>query len=209
MRFGPWLPLLLLLPLTACAIEPALESGDVLFQDDFSRTMSGWDQHQSELYEASYHNDHYSIRVIPPDTDVWSTPNLHFDDVRLQVEASKSAGPDNNLFGLVCRYQDPRNFYFFAISSDGYAGIGLNKDGGRRLLTGDALVPAEAVRQGTGANVLRADCVGYQLRLYVNGVLVAEAQAAEWQSGDVGLLAGSYDQGGVVINFDNFSVVEP
>jgi hypothetical protein len=65
------------------------------------------------------------------------------------------------------------------------------------------------VRQGQAGNVVRADCLGYDLRLYINGVLVAEAQAAEWPAGDVGMIAGTYDTPGVRIYFDNFSVVQP
>ncbi|MGA9533860.1 MAG: hypothetical protein WBR18_14165 [Anaerolineales bacterium] len=85
----------------------------------------------------------------------------------------------------------------------------MNKDGRRRLLSDDALLPSAAVRQGQAGNVIRADCIGYNLRLYVNGVLVAEAQAAEWPTGDVGLIAGTYDQNELEVWYDNFSVVEP
>jgi hypothetical protein len=38
---------------------------------------------------------------------------------------------------------------------------------------------------------------------------VAEAQASEWARGDVGLLTGTGVQPGVVIDFDNFSVLQP
>jgi hypothetical protein len=47
------------------------------------------------------------------------------------------------------------------------------------------------------------------LALFVNGRLVAEAQAAEWQSGDIGLIAGTYDLPGTDVLFDNFSVLQP
>jgi hypothetical protein len=197
------------LTLAACGLRMSVRSGDVLFQDDFSRSISGWDQHHDATYDADYRQGMYAIQVHGTDTDVWSTVGLHFDDVKVQVEASKIDGPDNNIYGVLCRYQDARNFYFFVISSDGYAGIGVNKDGRRRLLSGEALLPSAAVRQGQAGNVIRADCIGFNLRLYVNGVLVAEAQAAEWPTGDVGLIAGTYDRSGLEVWYDNFSVVEP
>lgn len=200
---------LLALSLTSCASALRADAGEVLFQDDFSRRISGWDQHQDDTYSADYVDGFYLMQVHQAGTDVWSTPDLDFGDVRVQVEASKIAGPDDNVFGVLCRYQDARNFYFFVISSDGYAGIGINKDGRRRLISAEALLPSAAVRQGEAGNVIRADCLGYHLRLFVNGVLVAEAQAAEWTSGDVGLLAGTYETAGVQILFDNFSVVQP
>lgn len=200
---------LLGLALSACALSMTVRPGDVLFQDDFSRPISGWDQHHDSTYDADYLNGMYAIRVHQPDTDVWATVGLHFDDVKVQVEASKIDGPDDNIIGVLCRYQDARNFYFFVIASDGYAGIGVNKDGRRRLLSDDALLPSAAVRQGQAGNVIRADCIGYNLRLYVNGVLVAEAQAAEWPAGDVGLIAGTYEGSELEVWYDNFSVVEP
>jgi hypothetical protein len=195
--------------IAGCNWTPPVDSGEVLFQDDFSRTISGWDQEVQSAYQADYFEGTYSIQILAANTDAWSTPGLQFSNSMIQVEASKAAGPDNNLFGLLCRYQDARNFYFLVISSDGYAGIGLNKDGRRQILSGEALLPSAAVRQGQAGNVLRADCLDFNLKLYVNGVLVAEAQAAEWAQGDVGLMAGSYDEGGVRILFDNFSVVKP
>lgn len=204
-RFGIFTALLI----AACSWTPPVNSGEVLFQDDFSREISGWDQVDQPEYKADYYQGTYSIEILAPNTDAWSTPGLAFGNVIVQVEASKAAGPDDNLFGLLCRYQDARNFYFFVVSSDGYAGIGLNKDGRRQLLSGEALLPSAAVRQGQAGNVLRADCLEFNLRLYVNGVLVAEAQAAEWPRGDVGLISGSYDEAGVRLLFDNFSVVKP
>jgi hypothetical protein len=208
-RSSPILLILLACLTAACGLTMTVRSGDVLFQDDFSRSLSGWDQHHDSVYDADYRDGYYAIDVHQPDTDTWATVGLGFDDVKVQVEASKVQGPDNNIFGVLCRYQDARNFYFFVISSDGYAGIGLNKDGRRRLLSDEALLPSAAVRQGQAGNVIRADCIGYNLRLYVNGVLVAEAQAAEWPTGDVGLIAGTYTGGGLEVRFDNFSVVEP
>jgi hypothetical protein len=200
---------LLALAVSGCGLDLSVTSGEVLFQDDFTRPMSGWDQIHSPLYQADYESGLYTILVHAPRTDAWATPGLDFEDTQIQVEANKIAGPDDNIFGLICRYQDPRNFYFLVVSSDGYAGIGLIKDGRRQLLSGEALLPSAAVRQGQTANVIRGDCIDFSLRLYVNGVLVAESQAAEWRSGDVGLLAGTYDEPSVQIVFDNFSVVQP
>ena len=60
-----------------------------------------------------------------------------------------------------------------------------------------------------GSNYLRAECVGEQLRLMVNGQLVAQSVTQNVIMGDVGLIAGSYEKSGVNIRFDNFSTVQP
>jgi hypothetical protein len=201
---------LVALSLGACQSGPTqAQPGDVLFQDDFSRALSGWDRHHDEAYTVDYADGTYRMRIDAPNADAVSNPGLDFKDVRIQAEAAKVDGPDNNLLGLVCRYQDAGDFYFFAISSDGYAGIGVSKSGRRHLLDHQTLLPSARILTGSATNVIRADCIGYQLSLYVNGALISQAQAAEWQDGDVGLMVGSYAQGGVEIAFDNFSVTQP
>lgn len=185
------------------------QPGEVLFQDDFSRTLSGWDRHHESAYSVDYEDGAYHMRIDSPHADAVSTPDLDFTDLRVQVEATKTDGPDNNLFGVVCRYQNPADFYFFAVSSDGYAGIGVSKSGRRHLLSNPTLLPSAKILTGASTNVLRVECIGYQLNLYVNGSLVSQAQAAEWAEGDVGLMVGSYDQAGVEVAFDNLSVTQP
>jgi hypothetical protein len=194
----------------ACNLQsPPAVSGDVLFQDDFTRTMSGWDRYKDDLYSADYATGGYRIQVFAPQTDAWANPGLNLTDVRIEFDATKQAGPDNNSFGVLCRYQDTHDFYFFLISSDGYTGIGISIDGRRVLLSGDTMYPSGAVLLGDATNHIRADCIGSQLALYVNGILVAQAQSSQWGSGDVGLTAGSYDEPGVDILFSNFSVIQP
>jgi len=196
--------------LAACQPSPTqAQPGAVLFQDDFSRTLSGWDRHRETAYWVDYQDGAYHMRINATNADAVSNPGLDFKNVRVQVEAAKVDGPDNNLFGIVCRYQDPGDFYFFAVSSDGYAGIGVSKSGRRHLLSHETLLPSPRILSGNATNVLRADCVGYELTLYVNGSVVSQAQAAEWDEGDVGLMVGSYEQGGVEIAFDNLSVTQP
>lgn len=185
------------------------EPGAILFQDAYSDPNSGWDRYEDSTYVSDYFDGRYIIGVFAPDTDAWANPGLEFGDVRIDVEARKDAGPDDNAYGVLCRYQDLRNFYFFLISSDGYTGIGISKEGRRKLISGDTMLPSDSVVRGEAINIIRAECEGYDLRLLVNGDLVVEAQASEWTRGDVGLIAGTYASPGVVVSFDNFSVRNP
>lgn len=205
----PWALFGALLVSACSLLELQTEPGGVLFQDDFSRPSSGWDRYQDETYASDYHDGAYRLHILRPNTDAWANPGLDFEDVRIEVDATKIGGPDDNIYGVLCRYQDPRNFYYLLISSDGFTGIGVYKDGRRLLLTDESLLPSSAVVHGSATNHIRADCVGRRLSLIVNGQLVAEASAAEWERGDVGLIAGSYDLAGAEILFDNFSVLQP
>lgn len=196
--------------LGSCAwLKPQVQSGEVLFQDDFAINTSGWDRYQDSAYEADYDQGSYRIKVNTADTMVWSLPDLSYSDVILRVQSWRSAGPEDNLFGLICRYENADNFIFFALSSDGFVGIGQYMSGDRNLLTDESLLPFEAVRRGDNINLVEAGCVGEQLTLSVNGERAAQARVDWVASGDVGLLAGTYSEPGVEIRFDNFSMLQP
>lgn len=185
------------------------KSGSLLFQDAFSDPSSGWDRVRQAEGLTDYDNGAYRIYIDDTHADYWANPGLTFTDVNLEVEAKKIGGPDNNNYGLLCRYQNRNNFYFFIVSSDGYYGIGKVENGTQRLIHPDQMHPSWAIRKGSGANHLRAVCEGSRLALWVNGELVAETRDTNFASGDIGLIAGSFDQPGVDIVFDQLVVRIP
>ena len=187
--------------------EPA-EAG-VLFFDDFSDPDSGWDRTDYDGSTTDYLDGQYQILVTDTSADFWANPGLDFGDVHVETLATKAGGPDDNDFGVICRYQDLDNFYYFVISSDGYAGIIKLIDGENIGLGSEELEPTDAILQGDSTNLIEAECVGSTLRLYVNGELVAEAEDTAFSQGDVGLIAGTYDIPGTDIRFDDFLVTEP
>ena len=204
---------MLALALAACQslllAEWTAKSGDVLFRDDFVENSSGWTRLASPVGIMDYANDGYRILVNAPRHDYWSTPGLDFGDMRIEVDAVKLSGPDSNRLGIICRYQDEQNFYFFVISSDGYYGVGKMRGGTYTLLGQEMMAYNAAIQTGGAPNHLRADCIGGSLALYVNDALVGIAQDADFTSGDVGLLAGAFEQAGVDVLFDNFVVIKP
>lgn len=182
---------------------------EVLFQDDFSDPSSGWDQINVEEGITDYENGYYRVQVNTPDTDIWGNPGLDFTDVTVEVQATKASGPDDNDFGLICRYQDIDNFYFFIISSDGYYGIGKVVEGEQTLIDRDQMQPDESIAQGNATNHLKADCVGSALSLHANGKSLIQVEDTTFASGDVGLIAGTFAQPGTEIHFDDFVVKKP
>ncbi|MCL4528530.1 MAG: hypothetical protein M1282_03860 [Chloroflexi bacterium] len=177
-----------------------------IFMDDFSNPNSGWDRVQKDYKITDYANGGYRIWVNKEKIDVWATPRKNFaGDVNIEVDATKVAGPDDNDFGVICRYQDSDNFYQFLISSDGYAGIARVKNGDQSFLSSDKMEPAAAIHQGAATNHIRVTCIGSALSLSVNGKQIASANDASFTSGDVGLIAGTFSNVGVDILFSNFS----
>jgi hypothetical protein len=177
-----------------------------IFVDDFSDPASGWDRQSPSGGVTDYANGQYRILVNEPDLTVWSLAHKNFDDqVGIQVDATKARGPDDNEFGVFCRYQDNDNYYQFLISSDGFALIGKQFNGTNVGLSSEKMQFTDAIRQGAATNRIHATCMGDTLTLSVNGQEVARATDSSFSSGDVGLFAGTFDTAGVDILFDDFS----
>jgi hypothetical protein len=181
----------------------------VLFQDDFSDTSSGWDRVNVSEGVTDYVDDKYRIFVNTTSTDVWANPGLNFTDVIVEVDATKVAGPDDNDFGLICRYEDVDNFYQFIVSSDGFYGIAKVVDGTQELIGETDLLPSDAIKTGNVTNRIQAQCIGRKLTLSVNGEQIASFDDAAFTSGDVGLFAGTFSVAGTDVHFDNFVVKKP
>jgi hypothetical protein len=208
-------PILLLLTTTlACSAAQQLgqslvPSGNVLYQDDFSNPRSGWGSLNGEAGVAAYTNNAYHIYIKSPNVNLWAHPGQDFSAVQIEADTLTTSGPPENRMGLICRMKDDANFYYFMISNDGYYGIGKVKDGKWSLLETQEMLPHSAIRTGGQKNHLRADCVANLFILYVNGQLVGSAADKDFTTGDVGLLAGSFDAPGVDVYFDNFVVYKP
>lgn len=205
--------LFLLFLLSACS-GPSLSEittppGGVLFQDDFSKANSGWGEAQVDLGQAGYVNDAYRFRIESPRVDFWAHPGRAFSFVRIEADVAPLPNTSLGRMGLVCRLVDEQNFYFFVVTSDGYYGIGKTQNGQASLLGMDQMARHEAIYADGQVNRLRADCIAELLIFYVNDTLVGSAMDSDFQRGDVGLLAGSFEQGGVDVLFDNFVVYKP
>jgi hypothetical protein len=204
----PILICLCLLPaMVGCAPEGAL-GNRVLFQDDFSDTGGGWTTLRKDNQVMDYEDGSFRFVVTQPQYDYWSTPQLRFTDTHIVADAIKTdGGGDDNDFGILCRYQDKDNFYGFLISSDGYYGISQRKNGDHRIISPEGkMLYSELIHKGSASNQIGADCVGNRLALYVNGSKLVEVENSDFQSGDVGLLAGTLSSPRVEIHFDNFVV---
>ncbi len=195
-------------PLGSASPEQSLPSGSILFQDDFSRPITGFDHFMTAEGIMDYDSGGYRILVNAQQTNFWATPRRNFADVRMEVDTGKLGGPDENRIGLLCRYSN-NNYYFFLVTSDGYYGMGIFYNGQAALLGQSEMQPNENIKKGLAVNHLRADCTGNTLTFYANGFQVASAQDAILKSGDVGLLAGTFTQPGADVVFDNFVVLKP
>lgn len=190
-------------------LEPSSATLDGLF-DDFSDPDSGWDVGSGDAGAVGYTDGEYVIRVDEVDYSLWANPGVTFDDVVVGVTMQLDANSAPSDMGAICRYEDADNFIYGEITSDGFYGITQIKDGDLRVLTGGGKLQAnDSIRQDTRSNQLQFLCAGSNFALFVNDQFIDAIQADAPASGDVGLIAGTFEKGGARVRFDDFSAVLP
>lgn len=195
------------LPTSIAQTIPSGNSGDILYQELFSDNTSGWDRAINDGGIMDYDSGGYRFLIRQPKLNYWSTPGKLFGDVRVEADVTRLNGPDENRAGLICRYQGG-DYYFFIISTDGFYGIGKFIGGQAILLGQESMLQSELIMAGE-MNHLRADCVGNTLTFYVNFTQVASVQDNDFPTGDVGILAGAFNEPDVDVLFQNFVVIQP
>lgn len=191
----------------------ACQSSGVLFEDDFSGNQNcGWILYNRGGAVTAIEEGVLRISVSQPGQIWWTNPGRNFDDAIITVEARQVSGPNNNAYGVICRYQNEANFYLFLISGDGYYAIGKYQTGSDQiqyLTESDQYVYSEAINQGIATNRIRAACVGDQLSLTVNGIPLLTVTDPTFVTGDLGLGVSTLEPGTAVVQFDNVRVIAP
>ena len=190
----------------AAATLPPLPNYKLRRQDDFS-DEAGWHTEEQDNFAFQFQDGGYLITVNIPNAYIWSIWDRDFSDTRQEVEGSWEGGPQDGYYGLVCRHQDGQNYYGLAISSTGAYRILKNKEGTMEFLA-DGMAPAGIIRSGE-TNRVTADCIGETLSLYANGRLLAQVQDDDFETGVVGLLAGTKLVTGFTARFDNYALFSP
>jgi hypothetical protein len=180
------------------------EPGQV-FIDDFSNRDSGWSSEYTENADWDYYMGGYRVSVRTSETSAWTYIVDHeYENVRLVVDAKKIGGQENNHYGLICRSQDNADTYYAAlISSTGHFGIYRRLQGGN-LKAISREETSVVINQGFSLNLIEMSCVGSQISLTVNGVLLKEVYDRSIKSGTVGMLVMTDLTESNDILFDNF-----
>ena len=185
--------------------------GAILFSETFETNSGNW----TELLEedgsmVGYQAGGLRFVVNATQRDKISIFKSSQDDAIISVDVQKLNGPDDNLTGVVCRWQNIGNYYAFLISSDAYYGIARVQDGNYQMLTNEFMeLNEDIIHQGNASNHIRVGCVQNALWLEVNDTVVAGIYDDTFSKGKIGLLAGSTVEAGVDILFDNFTLTQP
>lgn len=189
---------------------PPLPPANVLFEDDFGSSGSGWETGDYDGGNVGYKNGVYSVTSY--DGRMWGLANQSFSDVVIEVDATQVSAPanDNNAYGIVCREQGDEggSGYYLMISGDGNYTIAKIVNGDVEYLV--EWTTSSAIRQGNATNHIRAICDGSNLVLFANGQRLASANDSSYTSGDIALTATSLeDDESTEIHFDNLVVRKP
>lgn len=189
--------------------EAGIPKSQILYSDDFSRQNGGWTTTESPSgSKVAYAHQGLEFLIHDVERDYWSTRDADYGDVGVGVDASKLGGPDDNTFGVICRFQDEKNFYAFLISSDGYYGIVKVKNGNYALLSGKNMDYSAGIVRGSGTNRVLGVCAEDYLGLFVNGQLMTIVQDGDFARGKTGLIAGANSIPGTDILFDNLIIYQ-
>jgi Domain of Unknown Function (DUF1080) len=194
--------------LAACSSDPAAPATTALpYTDDFANPQSGWQTLNDPNAEVKYDNGKLRVLVKQQTITQWSLAGKAFTDGVLEVDAVPNGGPKDNGFGVLFRVKDRKNFYHFAISSDGNWQAGLSKEG--KWEAWADWQPHPAIKLDTEANRIKIVMKGDALSFYVNDQLVGQHTDNTLPSGDIGVFAMTFiDNPGTDISFDNVSVTE-
>lgn len=178
------------------------------FTDDFSDPASGWGASSHETYVRGYQQGRYLMQIDVPHWFVWTTAGRAYTDVEIEVVVRSEQVADNH-YGVFCRYTEGQ-FYYFAISTDGYYAIFRRSEGGDLIpLTGQAMLRSPLVHTDGSDNRLLAVCKGTELTFFINGDQAVRISDDVLEEGDVGMAAGTLEQGGTIVWFDDLEVRKP
>ncbi|MBE2199553.1 MAG: hypothetical protein IAE79_13145 [Anaerolinea sp.] len=203
--------------LVSCSLGPAqpeaCASGGALFQDDFSEAKTcGWALYNKGGAVTEIADGVLRMSTSQPGQIWWTNPGRNFDNVIVTIQARQTSGPNNNAYGVICRYQNEQNFYLFLISGDGYYAVGKYQSGSDQIvyLTENAQYQfSEVINQGVATNQIRASCIGNELSLAVNGLPLFTTTDPTFVTGDIGVGVSTLEPGTAVVEFDNIVVIAP
>jgi hypothetical protein len=174
--------------------------------DDFSDPTSGWGEVATDSIRWSYTDGRYELRMEDVVTLAWAGGGGSLDDFVLTVDVFIERGPsdeiDENMYGVLFRYTDEGDFYFFAIRGNPPLYNVFKVEAGK-------FVPLAAgtyhiAPRGSAENLM-VMAEGSQFSFYVNGAHLTDASDSAFARGGVAL-AGYSIKNRLDVFFDNFSV---
>lgn len=177
--------------------------GEIVFRDDFTNpTASRFKTDENDSVRFSFEQGSYVIELKESETMVWVLADGIYRDAVIEARYTIPRNGPDGAVGIVFRYQDADNFYFFGVSNDGFYAL-------KRLTNDrwDTLIDwtrHHAVRSDT--NHIRVVMRGTEISLLLNHQHVARVRDSTFLQGAVGIAAMSLDHGGVIARYDELTI---
>lgn len=189
----------------ATAQIEALLATEPVYTSAFTRDDGAWSTETDEGVDHYYEGRQLHLLV---DTENWLTWSLSNEaegsDFLAQVDATQTAGPEVNEYGLAFRFVDDDNFYAFFVSGNGYWNLSKLLDG--EWITLNDWTASGEIQPLGGVNRLGVLADGETITLLVNGVQLGQITDDSFSAGGFALLTGTFDDPGVDVAFDNFAL---
>ncbi len=185
---------------------PLPQGKEIVYQDDFSKGSSGWDHGSYDGVFVGYKNSEYTIQIDEEGYYFWGTPGENFSDIVLTVDSRIITPVEGGDFGVICRADDEGNFYAMTMTGDGWFSIWKVEEYYSEWLW-DWDYTREIPQDGSYS--ITAACISNELTLAIDDIVVAQVTDYSFTNGDIGLIAGTYEEGGFSVAFDNLVVMYP
>jgi hypothetical protein len=146
--------------------------------------------------------------VNPIQFSLWipDPENLDLENIVINVDVAIEQASQLGDIGVLCRYQDADNHYALEVSEDGYYAIWKRVNG--EVIPIIDWTPSDLIPTDGSPFVVNASCDGAQLSVGINGTLLATGTDTDFSSGNVGMIAGTWENPNLIVSFDNFEVIE-
>lgn len=189
-------------PVAAADRIAALKSRPPTLSEHFRQDADNWATPVAAGATHALRLSTLRITLTDSQTVAWSLSDLTANNFYLEVDAFHVIGPLDNGFGLLFRYEDAENFYLFVASHDGYYSLQTVTDGAWGELI--EWTPSDQINSEAEAiNTLGVLADGSQITILLNGTVMATVEDDRFIGGRIGLMAGSFDEGGVEVAFDD------
>lgn len=199
----------ILVLLAACIDVGTRTDADLLYSDYFLVGRTGpWRIEGDEAARGVVNDGHLTIEVDSPQTVHFVTlDDPVFSDFVLEVDAVQLAGPRQSSYGVLFRLQDRLHFYRFDITSNGlYVVEKHDGEAGWQRLSEGWVATGAILQEVNAVNTLKVAADGPVLSFFVNDQLLTQIRDESYAEGKIALDAGTFNQGGLRVSFDNVLV---
>jgi hypothetical protein len=177
---------------------------NVISMDDAFEQRSGkWDETEQQNFSQWTEAGSFHIQVHQENFVAWSLyHDQKFNDGLIMAQARR-VSDSTGAYGLLFRYQDVNNFYYFMVDDSGFFRLGKRFSG--EWIDLIEWTYSESIFSGEAFNHLGVMMTGDELVAFINNEVAGSVIDTSFQLGDVGLIAQSAgDQEGMHAEFDVF-----